>query len=43
MQSPQHHHKKANKTNVFVMLNKTDDNSKLQNILDEHTKFKKIK
>ena len=33
--------KNADKTNIFVVLNKTDDHSKLQNILDDHTKFKK--
>ena len=42
MQSPQPHHKKADKTNIFVVLNKTDYHSKLQNILDDHTKFKKL-
>ena len=34
--------KKADKTNIFVVLNKTDYHSKLQNILDDHTKFKKL-
>ena len=34
--------KKANKTNIFGVLNKTDYHSKLQNILDDHTKFKKL-
>ena len=42
MQSPQHHHKKADKTNIFEVLNKTDYHSKLQNILDDHTKFRKL-
>ena len=37
-----HHHKKADKTNIFVVLNKIDYHSKLQNILDDHTKFKKL-
>ena len=32
--------KKADKTNIFLVLNKTDYHSKLQNILDDHTKFK---
>ena len=31
MQSSQHHHKKADKTNIFVVLNKTDYHLKLQN------------
>ena len=35
--------KKADKTNIFVVLNKIDYHSKLQNILDDHTKFKKLK
>ena len=34
--------KKADKTNIFVVLNKTDYHSKLQNILNDHTKFKKL-
>ena len=34
--------KKADKTNIFVVLNKIDYHSKLQNILDDHTKFKKL-
>ena len=34
--------KNADKTNIFVVLNKTDHHSKLQNILDDHTKFKKL-
>ena len=34
--------KKADTTNIFVVLNKTDYHSKLQNILDDHTKFKKL-
>ena len=38
----QYHHKKADKTNIFVVLNKTDYHSKLQNILDDTTKFKKL-
>ena len=43
-QSPHHHHKKeADKTNIFVVLNKTENYSKLQKILYYHTKFKKIK
>ena len=42
MQSPQHHHKKADKTKFFVWLNKTDYSSKLPNILNDHTKLKKI-
>ena len=39
--SSQHHYKKADKTNIFVVLDRTDYHSKLQNILDGHTKFKK--
>ena len=38
----QHHHKKTDKTNIFVVLNKIDYNWKLQNILDDHTKFRKL-
>ena len=34
--------KKADKTNIYVVLNKTDYHSKLQNILDVHTKFEKL-
>ena len=34
--------KKADKTNIFVVLNKTDYHSKLQNILDDHTNIKKL-
>ena len=34
--------KKQKKTNIFVVLNKTDYHLKLQNILDDHTKFKKL-
>ena len=34
--------KKADKTNIFVVLNKTDYHSRLQNILDDFTKFKKF-
>ena len=33
--------KKADKANIFVVLNKTDYHSKLQNIIDDQTKFKK--
>ena len=32
----------ADKTNIFVILNKTENHSKLQNILDDHTKFKTL-
>ena len=35
--------KKADKTNIFVVLNKTDTHSKLQNILNDLTKFQKLK
>ncbi len=42
MPSPQHHNKKVDKTNIFVVLNKNDYHSKLKNILDDHTKFKKL-
>ena len=41
-QLPQHHHKKADRTNIFVVLNKTHYHTRLQNILDDHTKFKKL-
>ena len=34
--------KKTDKTHIFVVLNKTDYHSKLQNILDDLTKFKKL-
>ena len=34
--------KVADKTNIFVVINKTDYNSKLQTLLDNHTKFKRI-
>ena len=33
---------KVDKTNIFVVLNKTDYHSKLKNILDDHNKFKKL-
>ena len=42
MQSPQHHHKKADRTNIFVVLNKTDYHPKLPNILNDHTRLKKL-
>ena len=41
-QSPQHPHTKADKTYVFVVLDKTDYYSKLQNSLDDHNKFKNL-
>ena len=41
MQSPQHHHKKED-NNIFVVLNKIDNYSKQQNILDDTTKFNKL-
>ena len=34
--------KRADQTDIFVVLNKTDYYSKLQNILDDHTKFKEL-
>ena len=37
-----HPNKKADKTNIFVALNKTDYDSNLQNIRDDHNKCKKI-
>ena len=42
MQLPQHHYKKADKTNILVVLDKTDYHSKLQNTLDVHSRFKKL-
>ena len=35
--------KKADKTNIYVILNKSEYNSKLQAILNDDTKFKKVK